>query len=235
MSNDWETLQAFDTDKKPIIMNGAVQSYGTLRESLRRINLTILENCAESSDLAWIEAREAELKNVESIFDRIREDNPWSSFISVFRDAESLTYVRKRDIKGDWGYDVNAIQFVSFPLALNRCGSDLDRQWTDLHYGEITKLRPPSTIVKFWFMYWRNPYGKWIQTFFSTTDPGQPLYVDFVGNGYDYDEKWKDTVSRFKGETICHCHEDHLQPDYHIYRPETPHSGATGLSPVLIN
>lgn len=119
MSNDWEVLQAFDKDKEPIIMNREVQSYGTLRESMRRINLAILENYPESYNLAWVEDREAELEKLQSLFDRIAADNPWSTFVTVFRDAETLTYVRKRDLKDDWGYDFKAIQFVFLFFSLD--------------------------------------------------------------------------------------------------------------------
>jgi hypothetical protein len=118
MSNDWEVLEMLHDKKKPIILNGEIQAYGNLRESMRKINLAILENHPESNDLAWVQDRNAELVELQPLFAKIREHNPWSSFRTVFKDAIALTHVRQRDIKKDWGYDVKEIQFV-FSLTSN--------------------------------------------------------------------------------------------------------------------
>lgn len=87
-------------------------------------------------------------------------------------------------------------------------------------------------IAKFWFAYRRTPYGKWRQACVGVSKPGQPVHVDFVGNGYEHDEKWKDTVSRFKGEKLCGCEpKHHLHPDLHLYWPDSAYMASVANAP----
>ncbi|QKX61938.1 uncharacterized protein TRUGW13939_09094 [Talaromyces rugulosus] len=201
MSNDWEVLEMFHDKKEPIIFNNKIQAYGDLRESMRKFNLAILNNHAESNSIAWIEGINAELLKLQPLFDKIREHNPWSSFLEVFGDAKTLAHVKQRDLKDDWGYDFKKIQ-----------------EWKELHYGELQRDGLPPLEADFFVEYKRSPYGVWKEKYDDYIYPGPPgnNSFDFAGNGSEDDPRWKDTVSRFRDKkTVCRCHPSSLNQERH--------------------
>lgn len=111
MSNDAEVLHKIGAPTS-ITMNGEPQTYTTLRDSIRAIYLAVRYDNAESANITWVEAREAELDAIQGVIDNIREYNEFSSFLSVFREAKTLIDVKKKDIIGVWDFDVNGFQYV---------------------------------------------------------------------------------------------------------------------------
>lgn len=212
MSNDSEVLHKIGAPTS-IIMNGESQTYKTLRDSIRAIYLAVRYGKPESENVTWIEAREAELEGIQDVIDNIREDNEFSTFLSVFRDAKTLIDVKKKDIKGGWDFNINGFQYAH-PLTFSDVVSDITREWTDLHYGEVSIPGQASRKMTFWVKYSRDHYGRWKQDIINQSEGGQLWHLDnFVS-----DKEFGNTVSRFEqGRPKCMCHEDHPNPKPHLF------------------
>ncbi|CRG92741.1 hypothetical protein PISL3812_09808 [Talaromyces islandicus] len=199
MSNDAEFLHKIGAPTS-IIMNGEPQTYTTLRDSIRAIYLAVRYDNAESANITWVEAREAELDAIQGVIDNIRKYNEFSSFLLVFRDAKTLIDVKKKDIKGGWGFDINGFQ-----------------EWTDLHYGQETIGNEILRKMTFWVKYSRDHYGIWKREIVSQSEDGE---VRYLGN-FVSDKELGNAISRFEhGDPKCLCNKDLDTPTPHVFYSE---------------